>query len=262
VTDAGAWNEGDSENYRRLAHVVVPSRARQLATLASLLPFGSSDDFRVVEIGSGEGFLSDTIARTFPNAAIVALDGSASMRAATEARLSTHKDRVEVATLDLQDSAWFDHLDEVDAIVSSLVVHHLDGTSKRRLFETVARRSSERATLLIADIVQPMTPQARALYAAWWDDTTRRQAQERGEPEVFEFFLHTHWNIYRVPDEMDRPSPLRDQLQWMADAGFAMVDCFALEAGHAIYGGFKSGAGNQHIEYSRALRAAEAALGS
>jgi hypothetical protein len=34
-----------------------------------------------------------------------------------------------------------------------------------------------------------------------------------------------------------------------------------MEAGHAIYGGYKPGAGTDHAGYERALEAADAALG-
>jgi tRNA (cmo5U34)-methyltransferase len=256
------WGEGDSDTYRRLAPVALPSRVQQLATLATLLPFGAGEEFRVVEIGSGEGFLSDTLARAFGRARITALDGSESMRRATTERLASHGDRIEVGPLVLEEPGWHEHLDGADAVVSSLVLHHLDGTGKQRLFEAVARRTSARAALLIADLVEPTSAQALELFAATWDDSTLRQARESGHEELFDLFRSTEWNIYRVPDPMDRPSPLADQLRWLSEAGFAVVDCFGLEAGHAIYGGYKSGAGDQRIEYPRALQVAEAALDS
>jgi tRNA (cmo5U34)-methyltransferase len=259
--DSG-WGEGDSDTYRRLAPVAVPSRAQQLATIATLLPYGADEEFRVVEIGSGEGFLSDTIARAFGRARITALDGSESMREATADRLTPHGDRIEVGSLALEEPEWHEHLDGADAVVSSLVVHHLDGTGKQRLFEAVARRTSARAALLVADLVEPTSTQALELFAATWDESALRQARGRGQEELFDLFRSTEWNIYRVPDPMDRPSPLADQLRWLSKAGFAVVDCFGLEAGHAIYGGYKSGAGDRHIEYYRALQVAEAALSS
>jgi tRNA (cmo5U34)-methyltransferase len=256
------WSEEDSDTYRRLAPVAVPSRVEQLATIATLLPFGADEEFRVVELGSGEGFLSDTIARAFDRAQVCALDGSESMREATAARLAPHENRIEVASLALEESGWHEHLDGADAVVSSLVVHHLDGVGKQRLFEAVARRTSARAALLIADLVEPTTAQALELFAATWDESTLRQAQDIEQEELFELFRSTEWNHYRFPHPMDRPSPLADQLRWLSDVGFAVVDCFGLEAGHAIYGGYKPGAGDQRIAYSRARLAAEAALNS
>ncbi len=262
MTDSPVWNEDDSAIYRRLAAVAVPSRHRQLATLATLLPFEPNDAFEVVELGTGEGLLAQTIAGLFPNARITALDGSESMRAAAAGRLASHGDRVRVDSMDLAAEDWVFHLDGADAVVSSLVIHHLDGPGKKRLFEAIGERTSARSALVIADLVEPASPQALELFATSWDESARLQAEARGENELFDHFLSTEWNIYRVPDPMDKPSRLADQLQWLKGAGFAVVDCFWLEAGHAIYGGYKQNAGDGRIDYATALRAAADALAS
>ena len=39
--------------------------------------------------------------------------------------------------------------------------------------------------------------------------------------------------------EMDKPSPLFHQLQWLDQAGFGRVDVHWLRAGHAIFSGMK-----------------------
>ena len=260
VTDSPVWNEDDSDTYRRLAPVAVPSRGRQLATIATLLPFASTDDFRVVEIGTGEGLLGQTLAALFPEARITALDGSESMRAAAAERLGSYGGRVRVDAMDLAADDWLVHLDGADAVVSSLVIHHLDRPGKKRLFEAVGERTSARSALLIADLVEPASPQALELFAASWDESARLQAEARGENELFDLFRSTEWNIYQVPDPMDKPSRLADQLLWLEGAGFRVVDCYWLEAGHAIYGGYKAEAGGGHIDYASALRAAAGAL--
>ena len=41
------------------------------------------------------------------------------------------------------------------------------------------------------------------------------------------------------PDPADHPSALFHHLVWLKHAGFAVVDCFWMHAGHAVYGGFK-----------------------
>jgi tRNA (cmo5U34)-methyltransferase len=256
VADSPEWNESDSDTYRRLAPVAVPLRIHQLASIATLLPFNSHDAFDIVEIGCGEGILGHTLAELFPNARITELDGSATMREATARRLAPHGDRIRVDSLDLVAEDWRVHLDGADAVVSSLVIHHLDGPGKKRLFEAIGLRTSERSALVIADLVEPACPQALELFAASWDESAQRQAGAGGQSELFDLFQSTDWNIYRVPDPMDKPSRLVDQLKWLADAGFAKVDCFWLQAGHAIYGGYKPGAGVAHIDYAAALRIA------
>ena len=67
------WTEGDSTVYRELARIAVPSRAEQMATLLALFPFGRDEDFRIVEIGAGEGALTEAALACFPNATALAL---------------------------------------------------------------------------------------------------------------------------------------------------------------------------------------------
>ena len=262
MTDSPVWSENDSATYRRLAPVAVPSRNHQLAAIATLLPFEPADAFEVVEIGTGEGLLSQTLAILFPKARITALDGSDSMRAAAAEGLASHGDRVRVDAMDLATGDWLVHLDGADAVVSSLVIHHLDGPSKKRLFQAVGERTSALSALIIADLVEPASPQALELFAASWDESARLQAKARGENELFDLFRSTEWNIYRVPDPMDKPSRLDDQLQWLKGSGFAVVDCFWMEAGHAIYGGYKADARAGCIDYATALQAAADVLAS
>jgi hypothetical protein len=116
---------------------------------------------------------------------------------------------------------------------------------------------------LIADLVEPQRPEARQLFAAAWDRLAQAQSlAETGSLELFELFVATAWNYYRFDDPADTPSPLFDQLMWLKEAGFAVVDCFWMQAGHAIYGGYKSRAGQmgRGVSFEAALRSAEAGL--
>ncbi len=228
--------------------------------MTALLPFAADDAFTVVELGSGEGILSHTIALAFARARIVALDGSVSMRSATSTRLSFAGDRVIVAPFELQESKWRSHLDGADAVVSSLVIHHLDGAGKQDLYTEIGQRTSDRAALVIADLVAPVTEQAGELMAATWDEDVDATAAELGDPSVGDLFRSTEWNFYRYPDPMDQPTPLVAQLTWIERAGFTGADCFWMEAGHAIFGGYKPRAGRGYVGYERALEAAREAL--
>ena len=98
------------------------------------------------------------------------------------------------------------------------------------------------------------------------DSTTacqrRRHQEGHGQQQadgtgLYEEFQRSQWNYYRFPDDMDRPSPLFDQLTWLSKAGFHGVDCFRLIGGHAIFGGYKSpDAVTGGIPYQQALQIA------
>ncbi len=245
--DERHWNEEDSAVYRRMAAVAVPARAEQIAVVVTLLPFGRDDAFRVVDLGSGEGALSAAILSCYPLSSVLALDGSRSMRERTQARLERFGRRAEVGPFTLEDldgeAGWLDATDGAGGVVSSLCIHHLDGAEKHRLFEELCPRLVPGGALLMADVVEPVRPEAAEVYAATWDRTTEDQALAvDGSAGRFGDFVEQRWNLYRYPDpEVDKPSPVADQLRWLQEAGFEAVDCFWLRAGHAVLGGYVPG---------------------
>lgn len=255
-----SWTESDSQIYQQLAAVAVPARTEQLAALLTLLPFSPDEPFRVVEVGSGQGFLAAAILTAFPQATMTALDGSAAMRAATVRSLSSFAPRWRVEPFDLFSEDWYVYLNSAQAVVSSLVLHHLDAAAKRRLFTTIYHRLSNPGALLMADLVEPQGLEARELFTATWDRSV--QAQAGVQTHLFAAFEQEKWNHFRYPDPVDQPSPLFEQLTWLKEAGFTRVDCFWLQAGHAIYGGLKTRAASAaRLSYEAAHHIAEVVLG-
>lgn len=241
-TQEQGWTEEDSATYQKLAVVAVPEREEQIATLVSLLPFDREAAFTAVELGSGEGYLSEVVLECFPNASVLALDGSAEMRSVASERLSRFGERFKIEEFDILDLGWIERVHGADCVISSLCVHHLDGEGKRAMFQGVFEQLTPGGALIIADLVDPQRPEALDLFAQTWDRETQRRSQERlGNDDGMRAFQETEWNLFRHPDAMDRPSPLFDQLLWLREAGFEAVDCFWLRAGHAIYGGYKPG---------------------
>ncbi len=235
------WTEDDSQLYRELASIAVPARDEQVATLLSLLPFQQQDAFRAVELGCGEGALSFAVLDCFPNASVLALDGSESMREQAGRHLQRFGERVRIADFDMASPDWLGSLDESDCVVSSLCVHHLSGPEKQWLFTEIGKRISGRGAVLLADIVKPQRSEAWASFGEGWDRITQSLSiKKTGSTRLFEKFTQEKWNYFHTPDPYDKPSPLFEQLTWFKQAGFAVADCFWLQSGHAIYGGYKS----------------------
>jgi trans-aconitate methyltransferase len=233
------WTEDDSQTYREIADVAVPRRQELIATLVATVPFGADEPVKMLELGSGDGRLAEALLTVYPNATLTALDGSESMRQETAKRLALFGDRARVAAFDLAALDWWDRMFGVDLIVSSLCLHHLNDAKKQYLYKAAAERLSPRGALLIADLIDPQHPASRCLAADRWDAQAREQADALGRPELMQRFLDTRWNHFRFPDDSDQPAALFHQLVWLRHAGFAAVDCCWLNAGHALFGGFK-----------------------
>ena len=259
---AEGWGEEDSAVYRALAEVAVPMREEQLATLLCLLPFGRDDAFRIVDLGCGEGALEYAALTVFPQASVVALDGSASMREHAAKLLLPFGKRVDVREFALESDDWRGELDGADCVVSSLVVHHLADDGKRRLFREVYGRLNGGGALMLIDCVQPQRVEGVRLFTDAYDRIAARQSVERaGDTALFDRFVQEKWNIFRHPEPSEMLAPLSHQLAWLADAGFEGVDCFWLNAGYAVFGGYKSGgAARDTLSFGDAMEAARAAI--
>ena len=258
------WNEEDSAVYRALAEVAVPRREEQLATLLCLLPFGRDDAFRIVDLGCGEGVLEYAALTAFPNASVVALDGSESMREHASELLKPFGGRVDVREFALESDEWRGELDGADCVASSLVVHHLNDDGKRRLFREAYGRMNDGGALMLIDCMQPERVEGVSLFADAYDDISRRQSVERtGDTALYDRFVEEKWNIFRHPEPSEMLAPLSHQLAWLADAGFVGVDCFWLNAGYAVFGGYKGdGVVGDGLAFRDALDAVRAALES
>ncbi len=131
----------------------------------------------------------------------------------------------------------------VDAVVSSLAVHHLDGPQKQQLFRDAYRLLAPGGPLIIADLIEPAHPQGWKMAADAWDEAVRERAlMLDGNIAGADWFEREHWNTFRYfdPEDIDKPSKLFDQLEWLRASGFTGVDVYWMRAGHAIYGGWKS----------------------
>ena len=258
------WSEADSRIYRELAAIAVPRRDEQIAALLTLAPFGVKERFDIVELGCGEGRLGMAFLSLFPQARYVGLDGSESMRRDTAERLCGFGGRARVEAFDLASTDWLELARGADLVVSSLVVHHLTSDGKRGLFKALHERLSSRGALLLADLVEPARPEARALFAGSWDEAVAEAAAGRLDgDELRRRFAAETWNYYRYPDPVDRPSPLFEQLRWLRKAGLTAVDCFWMQAGHAVYGGYMTEAAGTVTgddRYERALAIARTLL--
>jgi SAM-dependent methyltransferase len=242
-TDA-IWSEDDSARFITLGRVYTPRREELLETFLDLIPFAETESLIGVELGTGAGWLSEGILRRFPRSRMIGLDGSESMRETTARLLAPFGERSEIRPFRLEEQAWRDALPErLDLVVSSLVIHHLDGAGKRQLFAELYERLAPGGALLICDVVLPANEQGRTQMARAWDDEVERRSLEIvGDRSAFEHFVADKWNMYAYTlddDDIDHPSTLVEQLDWLWEAGFTGVDSWWVRAGHALFGGYR-----------------------
>jgi tRNA (cmo5U34)-methyltransferase len=91
-------------------------------------------------------------------------------------------------------------------------------------------------------MVDPATNPGRNVAADAWDEVVRQRSLELdGSTAGLDFFKREGWNTYRYldPNDIDHPSTLFDQLKWLEQSGFVGIDVHYMQAGHALFSGWK-----------------------
>ena len=237
-----AWNEQLSREFIDYGRFFVPYREEQIEVIINLLP-QSDEPIHVVELCCGEGLLAEAILDAYTSIRVIGFDGSKEMLAKAKKRLKRFGRRFKPIKFDLADSTWRGLKQPADMVVSSLAIHHLDGKGKTALFKDVYKMLNPGGCFIVADIIDPAHPRSKALAAKAYDQFVKEKSIAlEGDMRAFDFFQNEGWNIFHYldPDDIDKPSPIIDQLNWLVKAGFEMVDVFWFFAGHAIFGGWKS----------------------
>jgi tRNA (cmo5U34)-methyltransferase len=237
------WNDHMTRAFIDYGAYFVPERLHQFEIMGFLVPQGDQP-IRIVDLCCGEGIFAGILLEKHPACTVYGLDGSAEMLQRAQARLAGYVERFQASLFNLADPDWPGVPLPVQAVFSSLAIHHLDGSGKQELFQRVFERLSPGGVFVIADILEPAHPVGRELAANEWDSAVRENALRLdGHLAGFEVFQQRQWNSFRFfdPDDIDRPSPIFDQLMWLAQAGFSGIDVFWMRAGYAIFGGNKMG---------------------
>jgi tRNA (cmo5U34)-methyltransferase len=230
------WTESDSAHFLDVGRFYVPQRERQAAIVAALVP-RLPQALEVIDLCAGEGLLAEAVLGAQPEATVFGLDGSPAMRAAAERRLLRFGARFRTAACDLHRLAIPAGAPR-RAIVSSLALHHVEHAAKPALYRALHDALAPGGALVVADLVRPATPAGWELAAAGWDAAVQAaDAAGAAGGAVWQRFQDERWNWFRFPDEMDRPAPIAQELDWLRAAGFTGVDVHWADCGHAIFGG-------------------------
>jgi cyclopropane fatty-acyl-phospholipid synthase-like methyltransferase len=115
----------DAREWERNALTVRPWRTQFFERFASEISAHERPVTRVLELGSGPGFLAEHLLNRMPELSYVALDISAAMHELARARLACHVDRVELIERSFKADGWTDGLGAFDCVVTNQAVHEL-----------------------------------------------------------------------------------------------------------------------------------------
>ncbi len=235
------WSEETSRLFINYGRYFIPQREFQMQVISGLLSILEGEN-HIVDLCCGEGLLDEIILEGHPSFTLHGLDGSDEMLLKAGERLSRFGDRFTADKFELASDDWRKPGQAINAVISSMAIHHLTGPQKQELFADIFKMLSPDGIFIVADIIAHPDRMGEQQAAEALDDIVRRRSLELdGNLSAFEFFIREGWNIFRYldPQDIDKPSPLFDQLQWLERSGFSHIDVHWMLAGHAIFSGRK-----------------------
>jgi tRNA (cmo5U34)-methyltransferase len=179
---------------------------------------------RLADLGAGTGLLTAMLRGRFPKAEIHLFDFSAPMLEQARLRLGddTHVvyHQCDYTTAPLPAP--------LDAVASSLSIHHLEDERKQQLFASIYAALRPGGVFVNADQTLGPTPELEERYKEIW----REQARAMGATEE-----QIEASLFRQRE--DRCATVEAQLGWMRQAGFSDADCWFKDNRFAVMAGSK-----------------------
>ena len=205
-------------------------RAAQRQFMAALLPFGEQDAFTFLDLGAGTGAASRAILGLHPRSTAILADFSAEMMGAGEQEMQPFAGRYRYVEFDMSTGQWPAAIPAaLDAVVTSMCVHHLPDDRKQGLFAEIFNHLVPGGWYLNYDPVSTRDPVV---------ETTWERVNDRDDPVAAAKRLH------RTPEQQARYDnhvryiiPLDRQLEYLRSAGFRGIDVYWKRLENVIYGG-------------------------
>jgi tRNA (cmo5U34)-methyltransferase len=231
-TNAAIWHSAEAvQAWSAEAGRKEQARAAHRHFMASLLPFAPGAAFTFLDLGAGTGAASRTILAEHPGAAAILADYSAEMMRAGEREMQPFAGRYRYVEFDMSGGdPWPAAIPAaLDAVITSLCVHHLPDERKQALFAEIFARLAPGGWYLNYDPVSAPDP----VVEATWE-----RVNDAGDPEA------AARRANRTPLEQARWDnhvryivPLGPQLEYLRSAGFEGIDVYWKQLEHVIYGG-------------------------
>ncbi|MGO9014735.1 MAG: class I SAM-dependent methyltransferase [Dissulfurispiraceae bacterium] len=234
-----AWADNSfAQNYLDKADIYVMDRRQMFWFVTSLVSHfrHGVQDIKLLELGSGDGALTEELLKTNNDVSATLLDGGEGMIRQARERLKGYRNTtfIQATFQDLLGGKIT--LETYDFIVSSMAIHHLDMDEKASLFRLIASWLKPGGHFVDVDAILPPSEELEQWYFAIWKDwLTRMMDRYNIKDEVPDDPIKR----YKDPSSMNKPDTLGNQLRALESAGFVDVDCYFKNGAFAVFGGKK-----------------------
>jgi SAM-dependent methyltransferase len=237
-TNAAIWQSPEAvEAWAAEANRQERNRQVHRRFMASLLPFGEQEAFTFLDLGAGTGAASRTILDRYPRSTAILADFSAEMMRVGEQEMQPFAGRYRYVEFDMSAAGeWPAAIPgALDAVVTSMCVHHLPDERKQGLFAEIFGHLAPGGWYLNYDSVRGDDP---VVEATW------QRVADHEDPEAAARRRHrSHVDQARWDNHVRYMIPLGRQLGFLRSAGFEGIDVYWKQLENVIYGGRRPSAG-------------------
>lgn len=238
--DSNTWLTGPAQpdEYVSSADAVIVERRRTMMLLGDIFGyhFGDRRGLQVLDLGGGDGLITEYLRDRFPDNTFHLLDGSADMLQRARRRLEgkgvvfTHQTFEAYVGAPPRDQAY-------DFVFSSNAIHHLDFIGKSKIYARVFRELRVGGAFINVDVVLSATRGSEQWQFNMWRDWINETLSRNGREDEVGRYDDLPTTAKHKPE--NKPSTLIDQLRLLGQIGFRDVDCFYKYGVFAMFGGTK-----------------------
>ena len=207
----GHFFDSLSKDYTAVIERCFPRYREMLWALLDYLP-ASFKPKTILELGSGTGNLSALLVHRYPNAEFQLVDLSSESIEQCQKRFAGSPNitflRTDFCDLSFPDASF-------DLIASSISVHHLEADDKQALFQRIHGWLNQGGIFAYVDQHAGETMDIYARHIANWKEISLAAGSTEEEWEMWMKHQREH----------DHHDTLSDQMMWLSEAGFDVVDC-------------------------------------
>ena len=231
-TNAAIWKSAEAvEAWTAEAERQERSRQAHRHFLARLLPFADQDEFTFLDLGAGTGAASRVILDLYPRSTAILADYSAEMMRVGEREMQRFAGRYRYVEFDMSaDGEWPAAIPaELEAVVTSMCVHHLPDDRKRSLFAEIFDHLGPEAAR--AEVTDDLTEDP-LVEATWQRVNDREDPETAARRRNWTPLDHARWD-----NHVRYIIPIGPQLEFLRSAGFEGIDVYWKQLENLIYGG-------------------------
>lgn len=197
---------------------------------AELLPFETGDEFTFLDLGAGTGSAARTVLDLYPGSSAVLAEFSPQMIAEGRRALADYEGRYRYVEFDMLEGLWPDEIPfGLDAVITSLCIHHMPDLRKQGLFVEILERLAPGGWYMNYDPVTSEEPLVEEVWQHTSDRSDSAAAHKREHRTPLEHARFENHIRYMIP--------LEQQLGYFRAAGYEGVDVYWKHLENVIYGG-------------------------